>query len=481
MSMSRNIAPLATALLLGFGSSSPCAADEDQEKAKEAPSQVIRWTGSAYADGDAFRLTAGIFLAKVELHWDGFAGDSFEFLDDREQQAPIRVKKDYLLTDAATVQAFKTLAVQGEQCDPGNSSVIGQGISTHVVVESPPGTTKEEMSFFATPARLVKPNRLESIPFQVKDLVRKEVPQGIPAENSFAASIRDLAADLSRFAVCRDKLLASYKAKGDLPVEEMEALRVPVELKRAFARRGRNLPKEDEENSRKLLSVTKALLRDCLGPAQRARFTGAGEGRGEGGIVFAIEEGVYADNGKGAAIYPECLSVQIGTEEQPLAHLPKELEDVLLRFLGDPAIEKSEKATTFGLGALEVYRLGINGQGRLELELASQWSKWDEGTEGHGASLATSLTQPELQSRLEYLNSKGIVRFLLGREAPEGKVPALVRIGSLMIHGEGLSHARIEHDQDDARRVDEIHLVEGKWMPIKSRTWEEYQGEEENK
>jgi hypothetical protein len=458
----RQFTSLAASLLLVAGAYAD-EASKDQEK----PAQVIRWTGSAYEEGDAFTVIAEIFPSRVELHWDGFGGDTFEFMDDPQQKAPPRVKKDHSIKDEATVQAFKTIVAQVEQCNPGESGALGQGVSTRAAVESPPGKAVKEMYFFATPFSFVKPRRFESIPLQMRNLVNKELPELIPAENPFATSIRDLAADLSRFAVCRDKLLAAYKAKDELPLPEMEALRLPVSLNRALSHRRVTTAKEDQESSRKLLAATKAVLRDCSGPVQRVRFTDSGEGRGEGGIVVALTEVRLDPNfvWGNEAIPPECISVELGTEGQPLAQLPKELEDLLVDFLGAPALGANAYASRAGFCPMQIYQVGITRQGMLELGLTREGRAMGGAAE-NAESLAASLNQAELKARLEYL-------FLLVHEVAGGKIPALVRIESLEFKDKEAKQAKIRFLQDGRDNVAEVHLVDSKWMPVKFTEEEE--------
>lgn len=161
-------------------------------------------------------------------------------------------------------------------------------------------------------------------------------------------------------------------------------------------------------------------------------------------------------------------------------NLPLELEQVLLRFLGGPALAKNTAALERGLVPTEAYSLTISERGGLNLGLSVWGNMFRSLTHGNPAldpslNLESSLEHPELQARLKYLNSRGIVRFLLGREPVEGKPPVLARIGKLDLYSEDPPRARIEFGQDDKRRLVELHLVEGQWVPMKSQTWKEYQ------
>lgn len=277
---------LATALLLlGTGTTSLHAADEE-EKEKDTPAQLIRWTDSIYGGGNKFMVTAGIFPDRVELHWDGFAGDAMEFTPDRKLKTPERVTKDYLFTDKGTVEAFRTLAIEAEQCNPGLSG--DNGMSTEVVVEMPSGKQMQRMRSYARPPQVLKANRFGAIPFLVKDLVRGPTPREVPEENFFSRNLRDFAGDLSRSAVCLGKLESAYQARGELPLVDLEALRVPLTVGRALSIEG--YKPGAAKSTVDLLATVEAVLADGLGPVHRAAFVSAGEEWGEGGILLAVEK-----------------------------------------------------------------------------------------------------------------------------------------------------------------------------------------------
>lgn len=447
---------------------------EEAAKDKETATQVIRWTGSAYKDGDAFILTAEIFPSRVELHWDGFRGTVFAFLDDKQQETPPRVKREYIFKDEATVKAFGTLAAEAEQCNPGPLMVMGQGVSTEVVVESPPGKAVQSMIFFATPSHLLKANRFEEIPFQVRE-AKEGAALELPAEDPFARSIRNLAAELSRSRDCLAKLEAAYQGHGELPLAEMEALRAPVPMAQALAFRGRST--KGAESSGKLVATAEALLADCFGPVHRARFLAAGEGQGEGGVLVTLEGPIES----GGAIPHECLPVKLGKAERPPTILQADLEEVLLRFIVGSVWSKDTNALKLEMTPASTYALRFSDQGGLALGL-SEYVELFRSLNPKFGSIDATLEDPGLRARLEYLNSKGIVRFLLAGEVEQGKPPAWVKIEELKFHpGAQRTWARFQFRRDGIRQVAEVDQVDGRWVPMKVQGWKEYQIEEQER
>jgi hypothetical protein len=440
------------------------------QKKGESPSHLIRWTGSAYADADAFIVTARIFPSKVELNWNGFLGRSFEFMDEPGEAPPPRVQKEFTISDAATVQAFKDIAEHAEFCDPGESMVVGQGVVTETVVEMPPGKKVREMRFFHPEPYLTRATGLEKVPIEAKGFAMRNVGTEAAAEDTFCRYIRDFAADLSRFAACQRKLMEAYRDGAELPLEAMRAMRNALPLERAIQLLGGE--NEVPETLRKTLGVVETLLRDCLGPASRARFIEGGYG--EGGIIVTVRKARASTGWSFPDLAPEAIAVDLGTPEGPLVRLPRELEDSIIFFVAGPAMAADEKARKLGINIADNLRLGLSKTGGLELKLSRQGEVWNE-LDHLGVDLDIAIKHPETRARMNYLNSKGIVRFLLGHEIPKGKVPALLRIEELNVSAKDFKRATIQFRGESGHRVAQIFLTDGRWTPGKIWEWEDFQ------
>lgn len=400
----------------------------------EAPAiSIISWQGSAYADGDAFNVTATIGEKEADLVWEGFAGQEFDFMDDKEKP---RVRKEFVIKDEPTLKALRIIADQVGQCDAGFSGVIGQGVSVEATVESPRGKIRESLHYFATPSYKTKAGYFERIPWAAKELlVKPEVGKEIPRENKLSQGLRIFAGHLEAYEIAFESLSKASKAGGDLPLAELGKVWAPLSLEDYLKMEGKIAgdPKVIKES----LPVFKAILEACLAPPYRALL--CGEGAGGGGVILSIDK----FHGAEWVSFP-LLEMKVEMSDCPVRLLPHEAKAFLLHFL---AGFRSFKGQELG----DICQLVFSDERKLSISQI-------------GGSFPRD---PGFLSRLEYLNGKDLCSALLGPDAPPEKRVAIVTIPTISLHPQKPDRAKIDFWLGAEERVMEVNLTDGKWTPGK--------------
>lgn len=394
---------------------------------------IISWEGSAFKDGDAFNVVATIGEKEVKLVWDGFAEPEFDFMDDKKKP---HIQRDFLFKDKATVNAFRTISRRAEQCDAGEFGPIGQGVSIDVGVQSPPGKSRWDLHYFATPLHKMKARRLAGLPWELKELlIDQEVKTEVPPSSKFSERLRIFAGELEIYGVAFEALTEAAKEGRDLPVAELGKVFAPIPVDRYLAANPDN--PENSEAIRGSLSIFEGVLAACLAPEHRSSLSG--EDAGEGGVILFID----TCHGLEGLSFP-LLRMAVQVPDCPVSLLSYESRAFLLHSLVG-------RRSLKGLDITDPCQLALSPEGELEIR---------QGEDDFAGS-------PETAARLEYLDRKNLSGVLLGLKAPPEKRIAMVTISSISLNRENRDHVKIDFFLDGKERVLEVNRIEGKWKPGK--------------
>jgi len=408
---------------------------------------IITWRGSAFKDGDAFNVTATIREKEVQLIWDGFASPEFDFMDDRENP---KVRRGYIFKDEPTVKAFRIIADQAEQCDAGYPMVIGQGVSTEVEVESPPGRTRRHLRYFGTTVEKLKVGKLEEIPWDLKKaLVDSKVEEEVHPDSKFSQGLRIFADQLDAYRIAFGALSKACENGAELPMTELEKVLSPLSLENCQRIYGSSV--REPEAIRKSLPLFQSILAACFTPSNRALL--CGEGKGSAGSLLNIgvcrsEQGVS---------FP-ILKMDVEVPDYRVRMFSYEEEAFLLHFiLGRRSWEFWD--------ACNAFHLVPSHEGKLQIQKSERYSESEDSTPD----------SPEINRRLEYLNERNICGVLLGLpDTQPGKDIAMVQIFAIGINGKNPDQAKVDFLLDGKEKVLEVSRAHGEWKPGKLWNKQDY-------
>ena len=411
-----------------------------------APEYSVEWLGSAYKDGDAFRVTAVIGAKEVALTWDGFAEPQFDFMDEADKK---RIQKDFQFHDPATVEAFQSIARYSNWADIGHPMALGQGVSIGVTVKNGQGRVLREMSYFGTQPQYLNARRLQRIPWELKKLVAAQ--NAADAKSGFTTSIRNFGTDL---AVCGSQLKAirqAYHMKDRFPRAELS--RAAQVLSYAdFKKRHGTEWSPSVKDVEEVAGVVGAALKDCLDPSRRMALFG--KDSAGGGCLVQIDLMASGDQFSGDSVTEAKLPV--GSESPHYRVISGRVEELLLRFVA--------AGETMGWAPAPVSCQLIWRDGKLEVVEGALWFN------RHPFELGQ-----EMKQRLDWLNKEDAMPGLAaGLKGGSESLLGLVRFSAIRLHPEDPGRIKFDYDYQGESFVVEARLIDGEWTPGKRWDKEDY-------
>lgn len=420
-----------------------CATPDEKES-----DYTIRWIGSAYDKGDAFKVEAQIRENSVDLTWDGFSGDTFDFMSDKEKP---RTNKTFSFDKPNTVAAFRVIAEQSGQGDIGGPSAIGQGVSVEMIVTDGSNKLVTETSYFATPANEFIANKFAYIPWSIKGMMTGNDKDA--EEEMFCQSIESFALDLSTYGSVLTSIENAYVNGAKLPNEMLKEFACPQTYEQYQQTYG-PIHGLEKKSAHKMLKIIGSSMRDCFKAPNRVSLLGAANPTAYT-IVVVDKFGM----GWGA----EMPSVKLADEylSADFNIISTRSERLLLDFIsGSEGISKN--AVPLQIAG----RLDINDTGELAISASYYGSLISNGK---------IELRPEMSKRLGWLNDNNISRlFSIKRGAEEQKNLEWLRFNSIQLHPHDDNRVKFDYAMGGKAFVIEAHLVNGNWSLGKRWNRENY-------